>query len=156
MDKEIDDVQEKDEGLAAFDMGDVETSTKANTGVWLNLVSPLSGEISSVRFKVLGYDSDVYLKQDAVQKKKAQEYLIKALSTAKIGKQIPDAPSQDDISLLASLVVDWENVVWGKKPLPCTHENVVKVLTSVPDIRTQVRAFVEERANFFGKASSNS
>lgn len=139
---------------AIFDMADVETATKANAGVWLNLVSPLSGEASGVRFRLLGYDSDVYLKHDAEQKKQTQEYLIKALSTAKVGKQIPDAPASDDISSLASLVTAWENVFWNKEALPCTRENVIKVLTAVPDIRQQVRAFVEERANFFGKASN--
>ena len=145
-------------GPAGFDMASIETVTKSNDGVWCTLLDPSTYEESSVRVKLLGYDSDLYVKWNAQEQAKLKTKMLQAVADSRKHKKI-DAEGlevPDDAEALSQLVIDWENVIWEGKPLACTHENILKVLTKVPAIRTQVKNFVEDRANFFAKDLTNS
>jgi hypothetical protein len=138
-----------------FDMADIETVTKANEGVWLALLNPDTGEPSSVKIKLRGYDSDVYMAWNAHVQAGMKEAMLQAMADVKHHKAVKSESLQtpDPVEALSQLVIDWENVMWNKVPLACTPENVKKVLKGVPAIRTQIQNFVEDRENFFAKAS---
>lgn len=57
--------------------------------------------------------------------------------------------AKQQIDLVAACVVSW-NLHGDGKPIPCTKENVVQVLTAAPWLRTDIEAAMSDAARFLG------
>lgn len=55
--------------------------------------------------------------------------------------------TKQQLELTAACVLDW-NLQDGDKPIPCTREHVIKVLTAAPWIRTDIEAVIADPARF--------
>lgn len=55
------------------------------------------------------------------------------------------------IEAAAAGVVAWTGVEEGGEPLPCTPENVIRLLTAAPWVLKQVEAAIESPSSFFAK-----
>lgn len=55
--------------------------------------------------------------------------------------------TRQQLELTAACVLEW-NLHDGDKPIPCTRENVTKVLAAAPWIRTDIEAVIADPARF--------
>jgi len=53
--------------------------------------------------------------------------------------------------LIDALIVDWQGITRGGKPLPCTAENKFWLTETNHEIFRQIDQFAKDQANFFGK-----
>lgn len=140
-----------------FDIKSLFTVDNANEGVWMDIHTP-NGDVTGLRFKVLGTDSKVYKK--GVNTKLAKE---RALRT---GAKLSPAEDQElTMATFSNCVVDWEGVGSYEevkkfnedgsekiekvfKPLPCTPDNVKNIFLNSSIVYEQVVKFGVDNANF--------
>ena len=63
---------------------------------------------------------------------------------------------EQQIAKAAACVVGWDGVMDGKEPVPCTPENVLRVLTAAPWMREQVEEAMNDHAGFSNRSSAPS
>lgn len=139
-----------------FDMGEFDSVTKSNEGVWIPILHPITGEETTTRFCMLGYDSDEYIAWRDAQSKKSQRFFIQEMAKGKTkSKEQEDLELDDDIGLLCVLTKDWEEAYWNGEKLSFTPENLKMILTRNTVVRNQLRRDVDDRERFFMVTSSN-
>jgi hypothetical protein len=94
-----------------------------------------------IRFR--GKDAKSY---QAVVNKFTNDKFDKANRTRRLIGTAEEALAEE-IELLSLSATSWNILVGGEKP-ECTPQNVRQVLTSLPWLREQAQAFVDNRANF--------
>lgn len=146
----------------ALDLGDFETATKANEGIWVIIKHPVTDEDTSTEILILGSDSDEALRFNDELSKAAQQRLVSALAESKSrrnkGKYQDDADVSQrelDTQLLCLIVKDWKNVTWKGKELKCTPENVKMVVTKNMHVRSTLLRYHYDRDAFFQKPSES-
>lgn len=83
----------------------------------------------------------------------AQRASTKRLIRGRRSKLTPEDMEQNRIAVAAAAVVDWSGWEDGDSPLPCTPDNVRRLL-QVPHILEQVESAVNGHADFFANAST--
>ncbi len=114
-------------------------------GAWLDIVDPVDGTPTGIRFRVAGPDSET---QHRARLKLADD-LADAADTS--GRVSAETREKLRLDCLARCVLAWEIESEGK-PLPFTHKNVVRVLGAGTWLQAQVDAFASDRAAFRGGA----
>lgn len=104
-----------------------------------------------VTIKLLGKDSDAFIKADAHERNLRLQQGQRLKLTA-------EGMDASGIKCLAKASISWDGVGWMVKEarlwefdgdeLPCTYENAVRLYTRLPDIKEQVDNFVGDRSNF--------
>lgn len=122
------------------------TST-TESGEWMTLVHPITGEELNMRIKVISPDSKIIrdAKCDLANRRLRKKHTVTAESI------------QDDGDfLLMKTIIDWEGFELNKEPLECTFENIQMVFGN-PNwswIKKQVDDFISDDVNFI-KVSKN-
>ena len=128
-----------------MDLKQLSTKEVSEEGAWLTICD-LNGDAlidekteKPVRFKIIGSNSKKFKAQQKAQ--------MDAGKKKKNGLSASDSIEYSMRTYTAS-VIAWEYVVWEKKELDCTPENVRMVLDASEPVLTQVVAFIGEAANF--------
>lgn len=131
----------------------LDTTTVANAGSVMEVRdangAPLIQEDGRpVTITLLGKDSDVFVKHEAAATNRRLAQGTRVKLTA-------EALKADTIGGLAKCTVAWDGIGIDEDATECTYENALRLYNTFPDIRDQVSAFVDDRANF-SKASLKS
>ena len=108
-----------------MDLKVFDTKTKANSGIWIDIINPNTGEPSGIRWKIAGLDSDRFT-----------DFSKRAASNGKLRKAIQDKEEEYeyDIEMVAELSLGWEDT---EKTLPLLEPlcSTAKSLSSRPRTR---------------------
>ncbi|KQT60364.1 MULTISPECIES: hypothetical protein [unclassified Aureimonas] len=107
-------------------------------GSWLKIYQP-DGELTDIEFLVAGPDSE--------RQRKGRFQTIERFANKvdRRGNMAAEDNEAMTIDLLARSVIDWKGLEDGDAPFECTHENVVKMLQTVPWLRIQVDVHAASR-----------
>jgi hypothetical protein len=124
--------------LAKFD------NTAADTGMVMQLLSPVTDEPTDSTITLYGADSSVY------------RCTIKNIGNRRMqrgNKRVTsEAIEAEGIELLTACTASWENIEIDGEVLKCTPENIKRIYTEFIWVREQVDAFIGDRANFLSKS----
>ncbi len=131
-----------------MDMNDLDTVAAADSGATMTVRHPVTGDDlmhdgKPMTLTVLGADSGEFKRavSDSVKSRKPG----KAISVAEAERAT--------IDMLGRITTGMsENWTWDKKPFPFSKDNVKRLYTERPWIRTQVDEFIAERSNFLGNS----
>lgn len=112
-------------------------------GRWFDLLEPVTGGATGIRFRVAGPDSGT---QRRAELKLADDLAEIADSDGKVSAAEREKAR---INCLAACVLDWE-LTEDDQPIPFNHANVVRVLRLSRWIEAQVDGFASDRAGFQG------
>jgi hypothetical protein len=130
----------------AVDLSSIDTVKGSNDGFDVQIYHPGTNEDLGITIKVLGKDSDKFIKVSRGQNKKRMAKMTKGGFRA---TAIPvEEIEQDSLMLLAACTVGWVGVVVDGKALDFNEDNAVMVYERFPWIREQVDAAMGDRANF--------
>lgn len=105
-----------------------------DAGRWVTITHPLTGEPTSLRFRIAGPDS---LRQvEARAHMAASRY-----RTARLSAVMVEAAA---INFVARCVLDWE-VTEGGQPIPFSMAQVERVVRASPVIRAQLERALDDR-----------
>lgn len=133
-----------------FDIKDFQSvADPINDGLPFEPKHPVTGASLGAVWQVASYQSTKYKVAERLARTKG----MKSFRTGKV-----DAGDMDEteIDLLATLVLSWDGMLNGGKPLPCTPENVKMVLSDQVigvHLRKQLDEHADDTKAFF-KASS--
>jgi len=92
---------------------------------------------------------------NSTKSKEVRRKLEKPFSKQFRGQDIPDSIQEKLLNqqMAKAIVVDWEGVPdpddeTGEKMLPCTEENILRMVEDFPDFRDDILAASMERATF--------
>lgn len=128
------------------DLNTLDTSKASETGVWMEIENPSTGEPLGIKLKVLGMDSKAYQDQ---QRKTQDRNMKKGFRGLKQLKS--ETIENDKTELICACTVDWDNVVYDGETLDCTRENCRWLYKSYRWIFDQVDEFIGDRGNFLGE-----
>jgi hypothetical protein len=120
--------------------------TRADQGVELKLVDPVTKGETGAALILYGADSAVYksVRKEIDAKNKA---LGRALSAEEISDQT--------VELLARCTKGWAGLEAGRKEILFSQEKAREIYKAYPEIAERAVSFVFNRANFFGNASAS-
>ena len=112
-------------------------------GKWFDLVDPVEGRPTGIRLLMAGPDS--------ATQRRAELALVDELAMLADGDGRVSAENREKARLncLARCVLGWE-IEEGGEPVPFTHGNVLRLLTSARWVREAVDGFAGDRAAFGG------
>jgi NAD-specific glutamate dehydrogenase len=133
-----------------FRLSTLDSTTKANEGVWVDIGDPRTGQPTGLQVKILGSDSKAY----KATEKEIREQVMK-------GTSFNDADGELSIrTTLDWRVVDAEGSY--SKPLddkgkevPFSQEELKRAFEKYPTIRDQIVLKQKSRAVFMAAASAN-
>ena len=129
------------------DLSQLDTSKTSESGVWMEIENPSTGEPLGIKFKVLGMDSKAYRDH---QRKTQDRNIKKGFRGLKQLKS--ETIENDKIELICACTVDWENVVYNGEVLDCTRENCRWLYKQYTWIFDQIDEFIGDRGNFLGES----
>jgi hypothetical protein len=114
-------------------------------GAWFDLLDPVDGRPTGIRFRVAGPDSDT--------QRRAQLRLVDELAelAGPDGRVSAEHREKARLAALARCVLGWELQEDGQ-PVPFSHANVLRVLRMARWIHAQVDGFAADRAAHSGGA----
>ncbi|AXQ94010.1 hypothetical protein LV780_09495 [Cereibacter azotoformans] len=107
-------------------------------GAWCDLLDPVTGRATGIRFRVAGPDS----RTQAKARLALSDELAEAADAD--GRVSAEAREKARLNSLARCVLAWEIEEDGK-PVPFSHANVVRVLRAATWVQAQVDAFAADR-----------
>lgn len=114
-------------------------SADQERGAWFDLADPVTGELTGIRLKIAGPDSET---QNKARLRLADDLADMLDSEGRIDA---DAKERARIDCLARCVLAWE-IEEDDQPVPFTHGNVVRLLKAGHWVQVQVDAFASDRA----------
>lgn len=118
------------------------TRQRANEGIVLPLALP-DGTPTEHTITIFGVDSDSFRKAESELKHQAMDLMG---STDKAAKE--DLALHGRARLVASMVKGWSF------DLPCTRDNVIRLLEEAPQIMDAIDSLASNRRRFFAPSSS--
>lgn len=110
-------------------------------GAWFDLLDPVSGQPTGIRFKLAGPDSET---QNRARLRLADDLADVADADGRVSAE---ARERVRIDSLARCILDWE-ISEGDEPLPLTHANALRVLKASHWLQAEVDAFASDRGAF--------
>jgi hypothetical protein len=137
-----------------FSTPDLDMTAASTRGADCHIEHPFTGvplyfgedeDREPVTIRILGQDSREF------------RAMVSAAANSSTKQKAFDVDSAEAraVDLLSGLVTGWRGIEWDGKPLDCTRENVRMLLLKFPPIRTQLDAFIADRANFFKGRAKN-
>lgn len=122
-----------------MDFAKINLSKDAETGAWMAVEHPVTGEIvEGTRIHLRGQDGQTYKSAYAKIMQKYQGK--KKLSASVIERQASE--------LLAALTIGWEGIESGNKAIEFSFEAAADLYEQQPWLRDQIDRFVADRGNF--------
>lgn len=130
-----------------MDLSTLDTAELANQGSVLELRGPdgtpiLQDDETPVTITLLGNDSDVLTK---INNRHANQFLRGGTGGATVTAEMARA---NEINKFAAATVSWSGIKVDGEDLKCTEDAAKAVYRRFGWIRDQVRAFIDDRANF--------
>lgn len=116
-------------------------SADQERGAWLDLLDPVTGRSTGIRFKLAGPDSET---QNRARLRLADDLSDVADADGRVSAEARERARLDS---LARCILDWE-ISEGDEPLPLTHANAVRVLRASNWLQAEVDAFASSRVHF--------
>lgn len=142
-----------------FTLDNLNTESKQESGAWLHLVNPATGELAYIdeeetkpcRIKLKGWQSDAGKQLALSGRNKALREAVKQ------GKKAQDITLDDlrenaetDSKALAELAIGWENILdKDGNDVKFTKENVKNAMLNALDLRRQCLEFINDQKVFF-------
>ena len=118
---------------------DLDTATKANEGLWVDISHPVTGKPTGMKVQILGADSKAY--------EKAEKEIR---SDIMLGKTYDDP----DGELALRTTIDWSGVEDDEgKAIPFSREALQIAFEKAPTIRDQIILKQKNRALFLSNGS---
>lgn len=131
-------------GKKKFDLGMLDTKTKAETGAVCEIDHPVERTKLGIKITLAGADSDVYQNHlNAVANKR-----VKRMKPGQFVPPTAEETTETSLALLAACTLSWEGMFLDGQEVPCNSENAIMIYRRFPWIREQVDAFIGDRANF--------
>ncbi len=113
-------------------------SSDQERGTWFDLADPVSGELTGIRLKIAGPDSET---QNKARLRLADDLADMVDSEGRVSAE---ARERARLECLARCVLAWE-ISEDDQPVPFTHGNVVRLLKAGHWVQIQVDAFASDR-----------
>ena len=131
------------------DLATLDTNKASEEGVWCEIENPATGEPTGIRIKVLGMDSQAYLKHT---RKTQDKNLKKGFRGVKNLKT--ETLDNNKIELICVCTTEWEEVEYNGEVLTCDMENKRWLYKTYRWIFDQVDEFIGDRGNFLGESAT--
>jgi hypothetical protein len=135
-----------------LDLKRYDTRPAAEEGRWLTLKDPETGAELPARILLKGTDSQAYKEAMLAQRRARLEHFDKTGGS----RQDPAATDAEDLERLVAVTASWENITLGDEDFPCTPANARELYTGWPEFKSQIVAFIAQRANFLPRSASGS
>src|SRR5262245_56859275 len=140
------------------DLANIDPASAADKGAWLHLKDPYSGELmyldddqptpsQPIRIKLAGQDSTL---RKWAEEAELDRRLDKAQRNNKLTIKSKDVKERG-LKLLAAVTLEFENLIWEGKPLPCNAGTAKMIYNAREWIMQQADEFVADRKNFGGE-----
>ena len=135
-----------------FDLAELDTTAMANEGFDVSIYHTKTGVDTGIIIRVLGQDSDSFIKEKRRQEKKQKDRMMKG--GFRINHLLSsEEQEQDNLKLLAAATIAWRQedkntITFEGAELECNEKNVIMIYSRIKDIREQIDRAVGDRANF--------
>lgn len=127
-----------------MDLNKLDLTKASNEGTWYTLKHPVSNEDLPMKIKIIGKDSDKFVKLSEDFRRSTLEDM-KANKTTE--QRIQTSKEYGD-SLLIACTIEWQGIELDGKKLDCTSDNVKLVYQRFGWIKEQIDTAIADRANF--------
>jgi hypothetical protein len=143
-----------------MDLLNLDTRAASDNGAAMEVKHPVTGDVvrqdppegapegtlgAPVTITLAGQDSSTY-------KKARNAQVTKRLAKRNPGKITGEEAEAEALELLVAATLGWDGISLGSnEPLAFTPGNVRRLYETLPAIREQAAAFVDDRANFLTK-----
>jgi hypothetical protein len=129
-----------------MDLATLNSVEACDNGATYEVVHPSTGEPLGIKITLAGIDSKIY--RDA-QRKLTNKRLKQTFDKRVVNKTPTSEEFEaETVDILAKCTLNWENVIWEGKELPCNYENAKIIYLNLLWLRDQIDAFINDRANF--------
>jgi hypothetical protein len=133
-----------------FDLATLETSTKSELGVPLEVIHPrtqtpvLNDAGEPITITLLGRNSEAYLEEERRMRERRQERLSRGI------KLVQDDFDRDEAMLLTAATTAWMFDQMDGQPFPCNRQNAMRLWSDKRFrwLRERAIRFVVEDGNF--------
>ena len=129
-----------------MDIRRFDSVTRAEAGVELELIDPVTKSASGASLILYGADSSIY---------KGIEKEIVARNKARGRAPSPDELAEDSLERIARMTKGWQGLLDGGKEIPFSVEKAREVYRTYPELADRAASFIFNRANFFASASGS-
>lgn len=126
----------------ALNLKKVDVVSAANKGATVDIVDPVTGDVTGAKITVVGSDSDLY--------RKAQRKILNKRLNEKKGKTRAEELEAESLELLAQCTTGWEGIEDDGTPLTFSIDAARKLYKEFPFIKEQIDAAIADRALFLG------
>ncbi len=127
-----------------MDLSKLDLTKSSNEGAWVVLKHPASNEDLPMKIKIIGKDSDKFIKLSEDFRRSTLEDM-KANKT--VEQRIQTSKDYGD-SLLIACTIEWQGIELDGKKLDCNAENVKLVYQRFGWIKEQIDTAIADRSNF--------
>jgi len=128
-----------------LDLAHFDIRQTGEEGVWMTLLHPQTGAETDAKFLVASNQSRPVRKKRADQERARMKRRLHTMEDT----------HNELVELVATAILDWENVIYRGEPLDCTEENKKMILRGNLKILQQVSEFMADDESFFPKASTS-
>lgn len=127
-----------------MDLNKLDLTKASNEGTWYTLKHPVSNEDLPMKIKIIGKDSEKFIKLSEDFRRSTLEDM-KANKTTE--QRIQTSKDYGD-TLLISCTTDWQGIELDGKKLECNPDNIKLIYQRFGWIKEQIDTAIADRANF--------
>jgi len=127
-----------------MDLAKLDLTKNSNEGAWITVKHPASNEDLPIKIKVIGKDSDKFIKLSEDFRRSTLEDMK---SNKTVEQRIQTSKEYGD-TLLVACTLEWQGIELDGKKLDCTPENIKLVYQRFGWIKEQVDTAIADRAVF--------
>lgn len=127
-----------------MDLNKLDLTKASNEGAWLTLKHPVSNDDLPMKIKIIGKDSDKFIKLSEDFRRSTLE----DMKNNKTSEQRIQTAKEYGDNLLVACTIEWQGIELDGKKLDCTADNVKLVYQRFGWIKEQVDTAIADRALF--------
>lgn len=127
-----------------MDLNSLDLTKNSNEGAWITVKHPASNEDLPIKIKVIGKDSDKFIKLSEDFRRSTLEDMK---SNKTVEQRIQTSKEYGD-TLLVACTLEWQGIELDGKKLDCTPENIKLVYQRFGWIKEQVDTAIADRTLF--------
>lgn len=130
------------------DLAKLDPAKTAEVGYEFNLLDPYDGTETDIKIKVRGANSPKVRAHGRQMYRQIQTMEKSAKARQKVFELSLEEAEEMGIKTAAIRVISWTGLTENGKDVPCTEDEVIRILTAYPFIKEQVMAESDNVANF--------
>jgi hypothetical protein len=127
-----------------MDLSKLDLTKSSNEGAWITLKHPSSNDDLPMKIKVIGKDSDKFIKLSEDFRRSNLE----DMKSNKTVEQRMQASKEYGDTLLVACTLEWQGIELDGKKLDCTPENIKLVYQRFGWIKEQIDTAIADRTLF--------